>query len=121
MTPFQIIGIVLAVALAGLTLLGITRRQLTRRVGVGWLLVWIATGAAIVEPEQTAVLARLLGISRGADLVFYCGILVMLVGFMAIYSRLRALDQAVSTLVREVAILTAQDPSDPEAANDLTA
>jgi hypothetical protein len=52
--------------------------------------------------------AHLLGIGRGADLVSYCGIVAMLVGFWMVYIRLLRLRREVTLTVRRLAILEAQ-------------
>jgi small membrane protein len=50
----------------------------------------------------------LLGIGRGADLVFYCGILAMLVGFLLFYIRYRRVEEEITLLVRHIALLEAE-------------
>jgi len=110
-TIFQVGGIVLMASFAALTAFSVATRQLGRTVGLAWLLIWLAAGVAIALPEMTAFVARAVGIARGADLVFYSGIIAMLIGFFATYARLRRLEGAVSTLVRELAL---RHPEHPE-------
>jgi hypothetical protein len=60
----------------------------------------IVGAIAIGAPDTTRVVARALGIGRGADLVFYCAIVGAALGFFAIFVRLRALDEQITVLVR---------------------
>jgi hypothetical protein len=73
-------------------------------VAVFWLLVWATAGVAALWPRTTMVVARALGIGRGADLILYCSVFVMLIGFFYVYTRFRKLDRAFTLLVRELAI-----------------
>ena len=76
MTTFQIIGLAVASLLALSSGISLLRR---RTYGSGfWLLVALIAGVAIAWPDVTAVAADMLGIGRGADLVFYSGILASL-------------------------------------------
>ena len=63
---------------------------------------------AIAQPETTVAAARLLGITRGADLVFYLAILGMIIGFFAVYLGLRRLEGEITSLVRNIALQQAE-------------
>jgi len=104
MSTFQVVGVGLAVMFAALSLAATLRRRLGVPSGIAWAAVWTAAAVAIAFPELTVVTARTLGISRGADLVFYCGILGMLAGFFLIYVRLRRIERDITLLVRETAL-----------------
>jgi len=110
-STFQLAGITLTAVFACLSLVARLRGRIGARSGVAWVILWCSAGAAIAFPESTVVVARFLGISRGADLVFYCAILGMLMGFFAIYVKLRRIERNITTLVREVAL--AQAPPAP--------
>ncbi len=103
MNLFQI----LALAVVGLLLLvrvtGVLRGSVARRDGILWTLVWLAAGVAIVRPGITRVVAKALGIDRGADLVLYCAVLVMMIGFLMTYSRLRRIQRELTLVVRHIA------------------
>lgn len=114
MSTFQLVGITLTSVFACLSLAARFRGRIGSRSGLAWVILWLSAGAAIAFPESTAMLARFLGISRGADLVFYSAILGMLMGFFAIYVKLRRIERNITTLVREVAL--SQAP--PDQANE---
>ncbi len=103
MNLFQI----LALAVVGLLLLvsvtGVLRGSVARRDGILWTLLWLAAGVAIVRPGLTRVVAKALGIGRGADLVLYCAVVVMMIGFLMTYSRLRRIQRDLTLVVRHIA------------------
>lgn len=108
MNAFQILGISLCSGFVLLIVLGVFRRRLRPLPGAAWTTLWVAAAAAIARPESTAIVARALGIQRGADLIFYLAILGMFVGFFLIYVRLRRLDEGLTAVVRRLAITEAR-------------
>lgn len=116
MTTFQIAAFVLlGLALAATVTLA-ARHRIPRRVGVAWSLLWIAAIIAIARPQLTVTLANAIGIARGADLVFYLAILGMLVGFFALFVRMRRFESEMTRIVRELAL---RAPKEPDAAGDV--
>ena len=108
MIAFQVLGILAAAVFVALTLWRLARRRISAGSALAWVLLWTAAALAIAVPESTAVVARLLGIQRGADLVFYCGILGMMAGFFLVYSRLRRVDRELTLLTRRLALHEAE-------------
>jgi hypothetical protein len=104
MTTFQTIGLPLVALFAAITVAAIVRHSIQWRAGAAWLLVWAAAAYAIARPSITITVAHALGIGRGADLILYCSILAMLIGFFFIYVRFRRLDREITRLVRHMAI-----------------
>ncbi len=87
---------------------GMARRWITLREGCVGMLVSLAAAVATIWPELTMKLANALGIGRGADLIFYCAVLAMLIGFWMTYIRLRHLRREITLLVRQIAIMEAE-------------
>jgi hypothetical protein len=110
MTSFQLVAFAMRGTAVALTLALAVRRRITPRITLAWGALWIGAGVAIAEPEITAVMARALGIARGADLVFYLAILGMFVGFFVTYLRLRRVDAELTRIVRELALRNAKEP-----------
>jgi hypothetical protein len=69
-----------------------------------WVLVWIGTACIIIFPDATSFLARLLGIGRGADLIIYTSLLISFYLIFRVYLALARLEQAVTKLVRAIAL-----------------
>ena len=104
MTTFQTIGLTVAAVLFAATLAAAAVRAINRRAAFVWLVLWIAAGAAILRPSLTIAAAHFLGIGRGADLVFYCAILGMLIALFLIYLRFKRLEREITTIVRHLAL-----------------
>jgi hypothetical protein len=112
MTTFQIAAfLLLGLALAATVTLA-ARHRIPPRVGLGWSLLWIAAIVAIARPQLTVTLAHALGIARGADLVFYLAILGMLIGFFAIFVRMRRFETEITRVVRELALRAPAEGAD---------
>jgi hypothetical protein len=108
MNYFQLVVLAVLAILLVLNFLLLVRGWTTRRAGLTWAVLCVAAGAATAWPGVTAWLAQRLGIGRGADLVFYCAVVVMMVGFWMVYLRLRHLGREMTLLVRHLAILEAE-------------
>lgn len=100
----------LALFLAG-GILAAARGGLGRRAGLTWAVVWLGAAVAVIWPDVTQWLANRLGITRGADLIFYCAVLVMLIGFWMVYLRLRRMREDITRLVRHLALREANRES----------
>ena len=104
MTAFQWIGIpIVGVLLLG-TLGAASKRRISPAVAFLWSVVWIAAAVAIARPSLTAVVAKILGIGRGADLILYCSVVGMLIGFFMMYVRYRKVQEEITTIVRHIAL-----------------
>ena len=108
MTTFQLLTLPLLVAAILFTGVAATRRRIAPGVAAFWILIWLSAAISIAEPDLLAVLARFLGIGRGADLVLYLSILVMFIGFFVMYLRYRRLNDQITEIVRQLAIRDAE-------------
>lgn len=70
---------------------------------------------AICMPELTTSVAHLLGIGRGADLIFYLFISGSVFVVVILYSRLLVLQRALTDVVRHLAL---HSPRNPERETD---
>ena len=113
MNLFQTLALIAIAALFVLTLVAAVRGWATRRDALLWALLWLVAGVAIMWPGVTKVIANALGIGRGADLVLYCAVVVMMIGFLMVYVRLRRIRREMTLLVRELAIRDAVSTSPP--------
>lgn len=104
MSLFQILALLLVGLLFLLSILAMLRGWASRREGVMWALLWLAAAVAIIWPGVTRIVANALGIGRGTDLVLYCAVVMMMVGFLMTYVRLRRIRRDLTLLVRHLAI-----------------
>jgi hypothetical protein len=110
MNVFQLLVVSLLGLLSVATIRGAVRGGIRKRVAAFWMAVWISAGVAAIWPDTTVIVARVLGIGRGADLVLYSSVFAMLAGFFYIYARFRRLDRQLTQLVRQLAIENPERP-----------
>jgi small membrane protein len=134
MNVFQGMVLMLFSLLAAVTLSAAYRGSVRKRIAFMWLTIWTIGAVAIIWPRSTVLIARSFGIGRGADLLLYVSVLLMLVGFFYVYGRFRRLDRQITLLVRRLAIDNAerearaagsrdpnpQRPEDPAWSKDLS-
>jgi hypothetical protein len=108
MNTFQGAALMVFSLLTAMTLSAGVRGLVRKRIVAVWLAIWTIGALAIVWPRSTFLVARWLGIGRGADLLLYLSVLFMLVGFFYVYGRFRRLDRQITVLVRRLAIENAE-------------
>ena len=89
---------------------------LSRLIGLGelllWGLFWLAVGIGVLVPDLTQWLARLLGVGRGADAVFYLSLVGLSYAFFRTYLRICHLEHQITLLIRKLALKEAPTPND---------
>jgi small membrane protein len=79
-----------------------TRKSALQRL---FLLFFFGTGMIfIVQPELTNQIAHLVGIGRGADLIFYLSTLTLFFCCFHFYLRFQLLDRDLTRLTRQLAL-----------------
>lgn len=109
LSVFQQIAVPLLALLFLGTIVAVAKGWATRREGLVSTVVWLGAAGAILWPSAASRAAQAVGIGRGADLVFYCAVLAMMIGFWMVYIRLRRLRREITLLVRHVALHEAQN------------
>lgn len=72
----------------------------------------------VLQPELSSVVARMLGVGRGADLVMYFGLLGLSFTIVMLYSKLRNLESRMTDIIRAVSIAQAEFPNSTSHRND---
>ena len=108
MSLFQLAGLGLSLTLCGLLVWGVVRGRVRSDTTLPWIALWAASAVAFAWPESTAIVARALGVDRGADLISYLSALAMLAGFCWFSARLRSLNRQITLLVRQLALSDAE-------------
>jgi hypothetical protein len=86
------------------TFLRFWRGSLGLKELVLWTCFWVAVVIVVLAPQITQWFARLLGVGRGADAVFYVGLLALSNALFRIYLRIRQVEQQLTRLVRKLAL-----------------
>lgn len=72
--------------------------------GAVWLLFWIVVVVLVFLPNTTQILADVLGVGRGADLVIYVALVALFYLQFKLFVKIESVEQEVSTLVRKIAL-----------------
>src|SRR6476661_7958741 len=75
---------------------------------VVFILLALIGAALVVFPDYTTVIANKIGIGRGVDMVIYFSILFLGFVCLKLYARIRRLEQTLTTIIRESAMLNAR-------------
>jgi len=112
MRLFQIIALPFIAAMLIVSARNVLMVPARRAASLFWVVLWLATMAAVAYPDSTTRLARTLGIYRGADLLVYSAVIAFIVGFYVVSLRLRQMSREITVLTREVALLEAERKKD---------
>ncbi len=117
MTTFQLVAIAGCLGMIFLTAAVVLQRQKVapRQVLLLWGLLWLVAAAALAVPDAMTYLARRLGIGRGADVLLYFAVLAGCTAAFRLSMAQRRLEQQVTVLVRELAIVRAEATATPSA------
>ncbi len=111
---------ILLLSLVALAIGFVVRRYREEKIGpIGfflWLLLWMAAAVVILFPDSTILVAHRLGIVRGADLVLYLSVILILYLLFRVYVRLEEMDRQMTQIVRAIA-LQEESPGDLEHPN----
>lgn len=93
--------------LTGVLLITLYVIQRLKRPVISVVLVSFLAAVAvwfILQPELTNNIAHMIGVGRGADLVFYICILLFWYVLIRLYARIRKLEEIVTEMVRQSAV-----------------
>jgi hypothetical protein len=108
MSLFQILLLVVLEVVAVTALVCSLKGRLGPRVTSFMAFVCGLGTGAVLWPEMTSKVDEAVGIGRGADLVLYCAVVFMLIGFFMVYLRLRRQRRIITLLVRHLALAEAR-------------
>ncbi len=106
----QVLLIAAVIALLVYLLRSRTNAKAKAWVKVGYVLFVVAAVYAILQPDDTTVLANWLGVDRGTDLLSYALIIAFAFTTMSTYLRFKELELRYARLARAVALQSAQVP-----------
>ena len=97
--------------LAGLSAIGFFVFLRRNRLPFHIMTVFLLLGAgaiAVIAPDLTSEVAQFVGVGRGADLVTYIAIVAVMFVLLHYYSKFVELQQKLTELTREMAIIRAE-------------
>lgn len=109
---FQIILVVFAASAIYRTLGQFRARKVSKYWFTLWTLVWLAVIVVAITPHTTDLIAQAAGVGRGADLLVYSSIVVLIYAVFRLVASQQRLSQELTTLIRKIAIDQAQTPDE---------
>ena len=109
MTLIQLFIIAFALFVVTRVLKEFKRGGLTLAWLLFWMVFWIAVGTVVVLPQTTDVVARFVGVGRGADLILYLSVIGLFFLVFKIFAKVETVEQEITRLVRKLAIEEAED------------
>lgn len=69
-----------------------------------WFIFWLGVAGAVIMPKKTDIIARLVGVERGADLLVYLSIIVLFFIVFKIIVKVEKIDRNITEIVRQAAL-----------------
>jgi len=85
-----------------------------------WTVLWLAAAIVVWRPETASVVAHLVGVGRGADLVVYLSIVLLLVLVFQLYAAHERMEKNITELVRREALRKLDDSCKSQVASEKT-
>jgi hypothetical protein len=104
----MIIQVLLIAGLLLCLLYAFLQRAKSRLVSLGIAVVSVAGIYFVAFPAQTAWLAHIVGVGRGADLVLYCWLVISLAVSISLEFKILSLQGMITVLARELALQSAR-------------
>lgn len=101
---FQILGSIFIAFAVNRIVSRYRQELLPKSEMIVWCVFWALVATAIWWPHGTDVIAQLLGVSRGADVIFAASIAVIFYLLFGILSHISRLQRELTQLVRSLAI-----------------
>lgn len=112
----MVIRILLIFALQVTILYALRNRRQSPLVSMGALLFGLVGIFCVVMPDVTTMVAHLLGVGRGTDLLLYCFIISSVLMLFSLHLRVLRLQDMLTAMVRELALAKAHKPEIQEPA-----
>ena len=104
MNPIQILIIAFALWAITKTIMQFKKGALTIAWLFFWFFFWGVAGVVAALPQTTDVIANLVGVGRGADLVIYTSLVALFYLVFRVYVKIEKTEREITRLVRKLAI-----------------
>ena len=71
---------------------------------IGWVIFWVLAILVVLLPDSTSILAKMVGITRGADLVVYVALAVIFFIIFKLMVRIETLNRDITKLTRKISL-----------------
>ncbi len=109
---FQSILIIFAIIVLAKTYRQYQAHKVSLYWAIVWSLMWIILIIVAFTPQTTDIIAKYVGVEKGADLFVYSSIVIIFYALYRILSRQEKMNKETTNLVRQIAILEAKKRKD---------
>jgi hypothetical protein len=103
-TPSVFFQIVLTLSLLGIGLYSVALRRRIAALGNTAALVTMVAMVLVWKPDYATNIAKIVGVGRGVDLIFYCWVIISLVMILNLHFRIRSQTEQITELVRQLTL-----------------
>lgn len=82
------------------TFLRFRSKDITGRELSIWTIFWVAVILSTLAPQKTDVVAKFLGVGRGADLLVYLSVIILFFVVFKIIVKLEKIDKDITKIIR---------------------
>ena len=107
MIPIQAILLAMLLLIGGVYFTTLSSRLASRLAVLGLLGMGVLF---VINPDLTTRIARSVGVGRGTDLLLYLFCLASITMFLKLYKKHRTLEEKLTQVARQVALLGARAP-----------
>jgi hypothetical protein len=100
----MIFQVILTLSLLGIGLYAVALRRRMAMLGNVAVAVTLAAMVLTWKPDYATKIAQAVGIGRGADLIFYCWVVISLVMILNLHFRIRHQTEQITELVRQLSL-----------------
>ena len=100
----QFFIVIFAIFVLAKVILRFKVRDITGRELLAWIVFLLLVILAALWPQKTDVVARLVGVERGVDLLVYISVIVLFFVVFKVAVRLEKIDKQTTKVIRELAL-----------------
>ncbi len=98
----QIFGLLVAVFAIIRASVKLWNRKIRKNLFIIWTIIWLGVILIALLPQTTNLLAGLLGIGRGIDVVVYLSIMLLFYLWFRLYTKMEGTKEEITKIVREI-------------------
>jgi hypothetical protein len=88
----------------GLSCLKYRQRRIKLTEFLCWSAIWLLAAIAVILPDTTTFIARILDIGRGVDVIIYLSIVLSFYLIFCVYEKIDRLEREITKIVRHLAL-----------------
>ncbi|MDD3102295.1 MAG: DUF2304 domain-containing protein [Patescibacteria group bacterium] len=105
----QILFIFLILFIISRLILRLKNNQINFLNFLAWLIFWLAATIAVIWPEVTSFLARILGVGRGADIIVYFSLILLFYFVFYVTVKLKLIERDITKIVGKISLNDKED------------